>query len=171
LAKWHQPTTIVVEAQAIGSALISELSQSGGFNVVAAPASSESKTARLEARIDRFSGGRVHLPRDAHWLKEYVSELTAFPASRYSDQVDSTVQALGEVAAGGDGSFDRAIRVVELLADPDKPKMVRLKLPEGFGTLIGIDGHAVVPDADGVVEVDERTAAGLQHRNPRVQRL
>jgi predicted phage terminase large subunit-like protein len=171
LAKRYQPTTIVIEAQATGVALISELRRSERFNVVAAPASSESKTVRLEAKIDRFSGGSVHLPRDAHWLKEYVNELTTFPASRYSDQVDSTVQALAEVSTGDDGSFDRAIRTMELLYDSGEPKKVRLKLPPDFGTLIGRDGHTVIPDGDGVIEVDQEAAGSLQQRDPRIERL
>jgi predicted phage terminase large subunit-like protein len=36
----------------------------------------------------------VLLPNKAPWLAEYVRELTAFPGTKFDDQVDSTTQAL-----------------------------------------------------------------------------
>lgn len=36
----------------------------------------------------------MHLPKEAHWLADYVLELTSFPKGKYDDQVDSTAQAL-----------------------------------------------------------------------------
>jgi predicted phage terminase large subunit-like protein len=178
LAKRRRPTTIVVEAQALGVALISELKESeelkeiGGFNVVASPPSSQSKEARLEEKIDRFSGGRVQLPREEkHWLKTYVDELTTFPYSRYNDQVDSTVQALGEVVAGDDGSFSRAMRTMELLSGSGNPDMVRLKVPPNTGTIYGMDGRITVPDGDGVIEVSPLEASSLERSNPAIKRL
>ena len=36
----------------------------------------------------------MHLPREAHWLADYLHELVTFPRGRYDDQVDSTAQAL-----------------------------------------------------------------------------
>ena len=41
-----------------------------------------------------IENGFVHLPETAHWLADYLHELTMFPAGRYDDQVDSTAQAL-----------------------------------------------------------------------------
>ena len=52
------------------------------------------KIMRLHAQTATIENGFVHLPEEAHWLADYVSELTAFPASRHDDQVDSTAQAL-----------------------------------------------------------------------------
>ena len=34
------------------------------------------------------------MPETAHWLADYLHELTMFPAGRYDDQVDSTATAL-----------------------------------------------------------------------------
>ena len=60
------------------------------------------QTARIEARS-------VSLPRRAGWLDEFRREVLAFPAGRYSDQVDALSQALnhafnpqrrGEVSVG-----------------------------------------------------------------------
>ena len=49
---------------------------------------------RLHAETATIENGFVFLPEEAPWLADYVSELTAFPASRHDDQVDSTAQAL-----------------------------------------------------------------------------
>jgi hypothetical protein len=45
------------------------------------------ETARIEA-------GSVSLPRSASWLDEFRREIMAFPAGRYTDQVDAFSQAL-----------------------------------------------------------------------------
>ena len=52
------------------------------------------KIMRLHAQTATIENGFVHLPDEAHWLADYIAELTAFPASRHDDQVDSTAQAL-----------------------------------------------------------------------------
>lgn len=41
-----------------------------------------------------IENGNVLLPKQAHWLPDYVQELTTFPKAKYDDQVDSTAQAL-----------------------------------------------------------------------------
>jgi len=48
------------------------------------------KIMRLHAQTAVIENGFVHLPGEAHWLADTVSELTAFPAGRHDDQVDST---------------------------------------------------------------------------------
>jgi len=171
LAHRFRPSTIIIEAQATGNALLSELKRSTNFNVQAAPATAEGKIARLEAKIDRFAGGLVHLPCEAEWLADYEAELTQFPATRYSDQVDSTVQALGTVAPGDEGSFDRYMEFTRLQGAQLDNEHVRLKIPPDAGMITDIEGRLVRPDADGVAIVDWRTAGALMHRNPRIQRL
>jgi len=51
------------------------------------------KEARAFSTQPLFVQGFVHLPLDAPWLSEYVSELLAFPAGA-RNLVDSTTQAL-----------------------------------------------------------------------------
>jgi hypothetical protein len=48
----------------------------------------------LHAQTAIIENGFVHLPETAHWLADYLHELTMFPAGRYDDQVDSAAQAL-----------------------------------------------------------------------------
>ena len=52
------------------------------------------KIMRLHGQTDAFENGLVLLPREAHWLEDYVHEITTFPGSKHDDQVDSTTQAL-----------------------------------------------------------------------------
>lgn len=52
------------------------------------------KVTRMEAESARIEAGHVVLPRDAHWLDDFLSELLAFPNGRYDDQVDSVSQFL-----------------------------------------------------------------------------
>ena len=50
---------------------------------------------RLQAQTATIENGFVFLPPEAHWLAEYLFELTTFPNWEYEDQADSTSQALG----------------------------------------------------------------------------
>ena len=50
------------------------------------------KVMCLNAQTATIENGFVHLPREAHRLADYLSELTLFPAARYDDQVDSTAR-------------------------------------------------------------------------------
>jgi predicted phage terminase large subunit-like protein len=112
LANIHKPTTIVIEEQSSGSPLMSEL-EAKGFPVQPIPPGSASKAERLYARSNIFENGRVLLPRKASWLDVYVDEITTFPDSDFSDQVDSTTQALSWDTSSS--RFTNALRTIELL--------------------------------------------------------
>jgi hypothetical protein len=49
---------------------------------------------RMAGRATLIEQGQVYIPREAHWLAEYLHELSVFPNGKYDDQVDSTSQAL-----------------------------------------------------------------------------
>lgn len=49
---------------------------------------------RMNNQTGALEAGLVYLPEQAHWLDEYLHELTAFPNGKHFDQVDSTSQAL-----------------------------------------------------------------------------
>ena len=49
---------------------------------------------RMASQTARIEAGFVHVPAEAHWLADYLHELSVFPNGRYDDQVDSTSQAL-----------------------------------------------------------------------------
>ena len=93
-ARWPSPT-ILIEDKASGTQLIQNLRAEffQGVSEYKPPPGSD-KTMRLHIQTPAFEGGLVLLPRQAHWLADYVTEITSFPGSRHDDQVDSTSQAL-----------------------------------------------------------------------------
>jgi predicted phage terminase large subunit-like protein len=93
--KKHNSQIVLIEDKGSGTQLIQELRILSGCKVRAyAPPSQMDKVMRMFAQTAKFESGKVHLPNDATWLEEYRRELTAFPGSKFDDQVDSTTQAL-----------------------------------------------------------------------------
>ena len=88
-----RPEVILIEDKASGTQLIQDLIGSGMSHATGVKPDGD-KIMRLHAQSATIENGFVHLPEEAHWLADYVAELTAFPTSRYDDQVDSTAQAL-----------------------------------------------------------------------------
>jgi predicted phage terminase large subunit-like protein len=87
------PTAILIEDKASGTQLIQDLIEAGVSRVTRYKPDGD-KTMRLHAQTATIENGFVYLPETAHWLADYLHELTMFPAGRYDDQVDSTAQAL-----------------------------------------------------------------------------
>jgi predicted phage terminase large subunit-like protein len=86
---------VLIEDKASGTQLIQDLRADGHLMVkpYEAPPQTD-KVMRLHAQTAVFEGGKVLLPASASWLTEYERELTAFPGTKFDDQVDSTTQAL-----------------------------------------------------------------------------
>ena len=96
LAGRHRPAKILIEDTAAGVQLVQELKHNGLSRVT--PVKVEgSKEMRMRAQTPVIEEGRVWLPRQAPWLREFVHELTMFPNGRHADQVDSASQALKEI--------------------------------------------------------------------------
>ena len=53
------------------------------------------KLTRAHTISSLVESGRVFLPEQAPWLREFVDEVTSFPAAPHDDQVDAMSQALG----------------------------------------------------------------------------
>jgi predicted phage terminase large subunit-like protein len=94
LAKHHHATTILIEDKASGTQLIQDLRAEMYGIMPYEPPPSTDKIMRLHAQTAVFENGFVFLPKSAAWLRDYVSEITSFPGSKFDDQVDSTTQAL-----------------------------------------------------------------------------
>ena len=92
-AHLFEVTTILIEDMASGTQLIQDQQGEGGASVIAIKPVGE-KAVRMDNQTGVLEAGRVYLPEYAHWLDEYLHELTAFPNGRHFDQVDSTSQAL-----------------------------------------------------------------------------
>lgn len=86
-------TVILIEDKASGTQLIQELKYAGIYQVKGYKPEGDKKM-RMHAQTGMFENGFVYLPKEAHWLGEYTSEITTFPYGRYDDQADATSQAL-----------------------------------------------------------------------------
>ena len=93
-ARIHNANTVVIEDKASGTQLIQELMKEGVSSITRYEPPACDKIMRFHSQTDAFENGLVLLPNDAHWLAEYVHEITTFPGSKHDDQVDSTTQAL-----------------------------------------------------------------------------
>jgi predicted phage terminase large subunit-like protein len=162
------PHRILIEEQSTGYSLASDLGDMG-FPVESVPTGSASKTERLYIHVHRFESGQVLLPRvKEQWLDTYIEELTTFPDSDYSDQVDSTSQALSADVSGS--SARNAIRAMQLLSDnptvfDDDRKRVKLMVKIGGGVYQFQDGSGrppiQIPEAGKTLKVPEDVAAIL----------
>ncbi len=88
-----RPQAIVIEDRASGTQLIQDLIDDG-LSHVARFSPDGDKIMRLHAQTAVIENGFVFVPEEAPWLADYLAELTAFPAGRWDDQVDSTAQFL-----------------------------------------------------------------------------
>ena len=94
-ARIHDANIVLIEDKASGTQLIQEFHHEGLSNIKPCePPAGCDKVMRLHSQTTAFESGLVLLPKAAHWLTDYIHELTTFPGSKHDDQVDSTTQAL-----------------------------------------------------------------------------
>ena len=86
-------SVVLIEDKSSGTQLLQELRHEGLY-AITAYAPEGDKIMRMDAQTAMIETGFVHLPREAHWLDDYLHELAAFPKGKYRDQVNSTSQAL-----------------------------------------------------------------------------
>jgi predicted phage terminase large subunit-like protein len=133
LAALHKVDAVLIEDRASGTQLIQELKNEQVPGVEGFVPLSE-KRMRLRAQTACMEMGRVHLPKEAPWLDDYLHELTTFPNSKHDDQVDSTTQALAWIHLGWvkDGWLEYAKR--DLLSQGqscNSSTLVRRRSPRG----------------------------------------
>lgn len=92
--EWPKTREVLIEDKANGPAVIDTLKASVPGIIPIEP--DGSKLARAHAVTSYWEAGNVWLPHPdiAPWVKDLVSELTAFPAAANDDQVDALTQAL-----------------------------------------------------------------------------
>ena len=100
---------LLIENKGSGMSLIQELKRENIHALAIDPQGD--KIMRMNAQTARIEAGSVFLPSRANWLDDFRGEILAFPAGRYTDQVDALSQALdraftqrrGEVRTGTRG--------------------------------------------------------------------
>lgn len=156
----HKASAVVIEDKVSGTQLIQELTMENvsGLTPYAPPAGD--KIMRLHAQSAAFENGLVLLPTEAHWLADYVHELTTFPGVKNDDQVDSTTQALAwmRTPMPGWGIIEYYRRLAAGEYDEEK-RIVRLKFPEKFtGAISTIKGRTFNRWQSEIIEVTEGEA-------------
>ena len=155
-----RPGVILIEDKASGTQLIQELREAGVYAVIRYKPEGD-KVMRLNAQTGAMEGGFVHLPREAHWLADYLHELVTFPRGRYDDQVDSTAQALAWFMQNQ--STAGIIEYARMMCEEKKrpvQKMVKLRVPIGVSNVYTMTGQHVLVH-DGMVEVSEENRGPL----------
>ena len=106
-ARWrgHGLRGLYIEDKASGQSLIQELRNQTGVAVIPYKVSTD-KVSRLNAVTPLIEGGRVFLPRSAHWLDDFMLECQAFPNGTNDDQVDALSMGLDVLSRMGGAVSD-----------------------------------------------------------------
>ncbi len=158
------PTAILIEDKASGTQLIQDLLEAGLSRVTRYKPDGD-KIMPLQARTATIENGFVYLPETAHWLADYLHELTLFPAGRYDDQVDSTAQALAwtKIRSPGWGIFEyyRELAEERNRTTPVPERFVSLKAPPpGVTHEYGLSGRQYMVQSGIVAVVEEDAPPG-----------
>jgi predicted phage terminase large subunit-like protein len=89
----YDPAEIIIEEHSSGTSVLQALLDEGLFKVRGHKPKG-SKEMRMAAQTIPIENGFVYIPQEAHWLADYLYELSVFPNGKYDDQVDSTSQGL-----------------------------------------------------------------------------
>ncbi len=96
LARLHMARTLLIEDKGSGQELIQTLrsEQNQGVPLPIPRTPTMDKLSRAQGVSSMVEAGQLFLPREAHWLGEFKSELLGFPNARHDDQVDALTQLL-----------------------------------------------------------------------------
>ncbi|MDE0724426.1 MAG: phage terminase large subunit [Alphaproteobacteria bacterium] len=84
---------VLIEDKASGQQLVQDLKSMTRLPVLPILPKGD-KYTRLNVLTPVFESGKIFLPKNAKWLKDYIDEMVLFPHSNHDDQVDMTTQAL-----------------------------------------------------------------------------
>ena len=157
----HNPTTILIEDKASGTQLIQELIEEGVRHVQRFKPEYD-KVMRLHAQTAAIENGFVYIPREGHWLTEYLHELTTFPKSKYDDQTDSTSQALAwlKQRMPYSGIFEYYRQLYEESKSRELPQH-RLEVTNNSSHVCTITGRQIAVPNDRVITVTEEEMPSL----------
>jgi predicted phage terminase large subunit-like protein len=97
--RWLESTAILVEAQALGAALVTHLKHKiSGLIPITVKGSKELRALNC---VPVWQSKNVYIPKpddsDYAWVREYLQELLNFPNAANDDQVDATTLALNQL--------------------------------------------------------------------------
>jgi len=91
----YRPNEVWIEDKASGISLIQELARSTRIPIRKIRADKD-KIEYVNAAAPIVEAGRVYLPENALWLKDFTDECEEFPGGEYDDQVDIMAKFLNE---------------------------------------------------------------------------
>jgi predicted phage terminase large subunit-like protein len=144
-----RPDTILIEDKSSGTALIQDLVADGVHNILGYKPKDD-KIMRMHAQTATIKNGFVFVPTQAHWVADYLNELTSFHFGKYDDQVDSTSQFLDWAKITEPPIITYARLEVDKLK-PASNATVRVQRPASSSesTVYFIDGTSANVAADG----------------------
>ncbi len=104
LSEKHNSNEILIEDKASGQSLIQELQRNTRLPIKPIKVEQD-KIARVHAVTPLIEAGRVFLPKDKFWVKEFTDECEDFPNGEYDDVVDSLSQFLLNVKGTNKGDY------------------------------------------------------------------
>jgi predicted phage terminase large subunit-like protein len=102
--RYYPRANCLIEKSASGFAVLEILEEAGVERVFEFKTGRNSKEARASTVSYLFDRGDIRFPRHAPWMKEFIQEMTGFPAMRHDDSVDACVNYLAWIT--GDKPFD-----------------------------------------------------------------
>lgn len=152
--------TILVEDRASGTQLIQELATEGLYLSRYEPDCD--KVMRMHAQTAMIEAGAVYLPAKAHWLDDYLGELTSFPKSKFDDQVDSTSQALDWIKRGMQEP-GLLTYYKERVAERKRAttEIWKVKPPQAVSVHYGRNGEPTFPNPDGSFDLPKDDAISV----------
>ena len=92
----HNANVVLIEDKSSGTNLIQDLRHENKVRPIAITPDAD-KITRMAAQSAKIEAGYVHLPEQAPWLADFMTEFLQFPYGRHDDQVDSVSQFLSWV--------------------------------------------------------------------------
>lgn len=165
VAAWRSrfsAAVVLIEDKSSGTALLQDLRAEGVAGIHAYQPVGD-KIMRMNAQSATIESGLVYLPNQASWLDDYLLELTTFPAGRFSDQTDSTSQALDWIKQNGQVTPEQWFAIWNrsrgIQSAPGS--MIRLKALAGVKNFCVLNSGIRSVDDDGTALVTQEMASLL----------
>jgi predicted phage terminase large subunit-like protein len=110
LYELHKPHEILIEDKASGQSLIQELQRETKIPIKPIKIESD-KIARVHAITPLIEAGKVYLPLNKYWIKDFTNECEDFPNGEFDDVVDSMSQYLNYAKKGKPGNVGSIVHV------------------------------------------------------------
>jgi len=100
LYDYWSPDSTIIEGKASGVPLAHEMRKTGIPVQTFVPTRGNDKHTRVHAVSDVFASGYVWAPKNS-WADDLIEECHRFPAGKFDDLLDSTIQAVARFRKGG----------------------------------------------------------------------